>query len=1128
MATDAPSKAIVLPPWVESDPGSSMAVSAGAGSGKTTSLVGRVAALVATPGVRLDQIVVITFTEKAAREVSHRLRSTIGSSVPLDEAFIGTIHGFCQSLLRRYPIEAGLPPKFTTADELTSGAMAEERAEQAVQALYNQALKQPAIAEALVVIASFGAMQFLPDLVRAIDNDWLRFADSPPEPPLSVAVVHATVLRMLDQVTSDERYVKANKGMQAKLDAAVTDAKATLEFVESMPTLAAAAKAVDDRHGGTSAAWSPFRAALRLACFEPALGQLMSALTPIVTGMARDRIARGELSFDDLLVLTRRLLQTEPEVRKAVRARHRFLFVDEFQDTDQVQFDVLTELTSSDPGSPASSMFAVGDPKQSIYGFRNADVALFSSLLAADPSSRQLTINRRTRADVCAWINAVLAHRFTQIDDPAEADHQVDFTPLEPQRAANSAADGPGVVVLGMPGWSKLDHETAEDTARAEAADIAALVQQVVDGDKPWLVGHDDADQPRRPADYRDITVLIRSRTRLGVLEHTLRQAGLPYRVEGGTLIYGSREVYELLRVLRAVDDPTNQLKVVTALRTSIFGIDDRQLMHFHLGAANAEPTPFHKEFRVYAKDPGIVGDALRVLEQFGRRKHERTPAELIAELYDNWRGVAAALCEGRQVARETWRRVRYVIDEARAWSDATGGTLAEYLAWVDRRIDDVDRVELSTDEGEDSLRIMTVHAAKGLEFPITIVAGLGGADASNASTGLHWQNGRPMIRLGKLTSAGLADMTAVEQKRSRAEEARLLYVAFTRAKDHLVVSLHHKAGNCVAGRLVEAVTNANAVAHAVCIEPQLAVAHPPSHARPDIVSPPEGSATEPDELDRTSGQVRRIWTPSGIAKALGDLAGPSSDVSLVQGSLFAVEDGDDDEANDEAVAPGERFGAAVGRRQPDSDDREASDPGNRKEPRPNDHPSRRGGRFGTAKGSAVHAVMQQVSLEDPGRGLFTLIDVAAEAEGVLDRRRDVEAMVQSLLKSRLFAQMQAAPRCRREMYVGAQFGELTLWGYVDAVFINPDGMLTLVDFKTDTLVTSPYELARRYQPQMSGYVAALQQATGMRVSEAWLAVAQPDGSAAVEIAVEVIEADDLLDELTEVGGPSAQTSLLM
>jgi len=154
---------------------------------------------------------------------------------------------------------------------------------------------------------------------------------------------------------------------------------------------------------------------------------------------------------------------------------------------------------------------------------------------------------------------------------------------------------------------------------------------------------------------------------------------------------------------------------------------------------------------------------------------------------------------------------------------------------------------------------------------------------------------------------------------------------------------------------------------------------------------------------------------------------------------------------------------------------------------------------------------MQQVALDEPSRGLQTLITVASEAEGVLDRRRDIEMMVLSLLRSGLFARMQASSNCRREMYVGAQFGEITVWGYVDAVFVNPDGTLTLVDFKTDTLITSPAELALRYQPQMSAYVAALQQATGIRVREAWLSVAQPDGAAAVEIAVDVVEVAELL-----------------
>src|SRR3954447_14023794 len=840
---------IVLPEWVTDDPGGSLTVSAGAGSGKTTSLVARVAALIETAGAPPSELVVITFTEKAAREVSHRLRQRLGNAVSLDEAYIGTIHGFCQSLLRRYPIEAGLPPRFTTADELTSGARADERAEQVVQELYNKAEKQPAVEQALTVMASFGAMTFLPDLVRSIDNDWLRFTEVAIDRPVSIELALSNVMRMLDHVPTHQRYTSASQAIRNRIDDAVADARSALQFVDSVPALARAATKLNTYP--KSEPWAGLAATMRYACFQPAVDRLMAALVPMVVEAAHGRIARGELSFDDLLVLTRRMLKTRPDIRAAIRARHRHLFVDEFQDTDQVQFDVLTELTSPDPTSAPSSMFAVGDPKQSIYGFRGAEVGLFSSLLAADPCRQELTVNRRTRVDVCEWINVVLAHRCEQPDDPIELEHQVPFTSLEAERPANSSAGGPAVVVLGMPGGHPAPHGSAEETARAEAADIAALVQRVV-GAEPWLVTDDDGD---RPASYRDFTVLIRSRTRLGVLEHTLRNAGVPYRVEGGTLIYGSREVYELLRVLRAVDDPTNQLKVVTALRTSIFGIDDRELLVYRHGEVS-EGKQRPRQFRVYMKEPGPVGDALRVLDQLGRRKHERTPVELLAELYDGWRGVAAALAEGQQVARETWRRVRYVIDEARAWSDATGGTLAEYLAWVDRRIDDVDRVELSTDEGEDSVRIMTVHGAKGLEFPITVIAGLGGADANNSETGLRWQAGAPLVRLGRMTSSGLGELATHERSVGRAEEARLLYVAFTRAKDHLVVSMHHKNGNCAAARLIPAVTSPAAVGLAMLAEPAVPEAQPPDHQRPSIGA--DIQLPEPQEIDRTVGQVRR------------------------------------------------------------------------------------------------------------------------------------------------------------------------------------------------------------------------------------------------------------------------------
>ena len=1127
------------PEWVTNHLAESMAVSAGAGSGKTTSLVGRVAALLSQPGVEASQLVVITFTDKAAREVAHKLREAL-PDLTLDEAYVGTIHGFCQSILRRFPIEAGLPPKFTTADELTSGVMADARAAAALQQFFDLATSSIEMQHALDALAMVGALSWLPVLALQIDNDWARWETVTLATP-SLASIQAEAVRRIALTNDNDAFGKAVKKTRELLATLIVELGDEIPQARTIAELALTAKRFTDRCG-SSAAFDSVKAALNLCAYEPALRTVMAHLVPIVVGSARQRVDRGELSFDDLLGLARRLVATDDAVRRQLRNKHRYLFVDEFQDTDRVQFDLLHEFTRDDVAGPAAAMFAVGDPKQSIYGFRNADVGLFNQVLIDAPHRAALTVNRRTREDVCAWINAVLAERFV---GPG-GDEQVQFEPLQATRPPRAGSDGAAVTVLGLDNGAPVGHGGAEAATRAEAADIAATIIAAVSGSAdsaPWQVG----DHPHtRPARFGDVTILVRSRTRLGVLESVLRRAQVPYRVEGGTLIYGSREVYELLRVLRAVDDPTNELVLVGALRTSVLGVSDVDLARYRVRADEPESDRRVRGWSVHTTVVGPVGDALRTIRDLAAHKHERTPAELLAALYDWSRGVAAATAEGPAAARETWRRVRYAIDEARAWSDATGGTLGEYLAWIARRVEDVDRVELATDEREDSVRIMTVHAAKGLQFPIVITAGLGGRPAGDTQTGVRWVDDQPHVRLGRMTTDGWTELAAAAKERELAEEARLLYVAFTRAQDHLVVSLHQQPtkkgpGASAAGRLVDAAVAAAALPGVVA----------PAMSSPAFASPPPlitvGDDTgEPAEIERFSQQPRREWTPSSIAKLLHDNSGPTTDPPRMPAGDPAVDHdrASDDRASDDrlddrldderlgadgAVVPGERFGAAVaGRARPDAgddtaladligadtDDREATDPGNRKEPADNDRPRRRGGRYGTSKGSAVHAVMQQVSLVDPTAGLSTLVQVAAEAEGVATRSREIEQMVRSLIAAPLFQRMQRASGCRREMYVGAHTDGLTVWGYVDAVFVNPDNTLTVVDFKTDTLVTSPTELAERYRPQMSGYAWALQQATGRAVSELWLAVALPNGDPAVEIRVTPIPSDELLDAL--------------
>ncbi|MEM9042038.1 MAG: UvrD-helicase domain-containing protein, partial [Actinomycetota bacterium] len=767
-----------------------------------------------------------------------------------------------------------------------------------------------------------------------------------------------------------------------------------------------------------------------------------------VVDAARRRVEAGSLEFHDLLVHTRRLLATRSDVRRRLHDRYRYLLLDEFQDTDPIQLEIAVRLTA-DPDDPLHDadwrrlvpipgrLFIVGDPKQSIYRFRRADIAQY--LRAADQigaTTSRLTANFRSSEPVIRWVNDVFG-RLIEADGLAQPAYQA----LDVERPNDRELGG--VTVLGAdhhdPNSEKID---ADELRRREAVDVVGAVQSALsDG---WAVldrhpGH-DGDPITRPCRPSDICILLPARTSLPFLEDALRSAGVPYRAENSAVVYGASEVRDLLLAVRAADDTTDELAVVSALRSPLYGCSDVDLYDwaqrggsFDLLGRRPDDVPDH-----------IVRDGLDHLRSVHRRVPALSAADLLVAVAEERRMFDQAL--GRHDARDVWRRLRFVIDQARAWADAGGRGVRRYLAWA--RLQAAEgRVSESVlpEDDHDAIRVMTIHAAKGLEFPITVLTGT--TARRNVQRGVRavWDGDEWMLT-GRADDGTFAEFAPVDEQMSDAERRRLLYVACTRAVDHLVVSLHRTKSLDELGALPgEKVPN--------CSHAELLVRH--------------------GALDESAGADRRTFDPLPPAPAPAESV-PGDDLPLEQWR-------DDLAATFERAS---RRSAIAATRLADEvqmlRDREVGDdPGLDKHAVNIDLPPWQRGRYGTAVGRAVHGTLQFCDLAD-GRDIDPLARSQCAAEGVLGAHPTVAALARSALTAPIVRSVAAGADHRRELFIAAPVGDRLLEGYIDLLVRDRDGYV-IVDYKTDQW-SGPVQTAERvarYRTQLAAYGAALESALG-------------------------------------------------
>jgi ATP-dependent exoDNAse (exonuclease V) beta subunit len=1089
-------------------------VEAGAGSGKTRALVDRVEALVLDDDVPMDSIAAITFTEKAAAELRDRIRQRFESHTDsdrarvalqqLDGAAVGTLHSFAQRILGEHPVEAGLPPGVEVLDEIGSQVEFEEQWRQFLDEL----LDDQSMARSLLALEAAGVrLDALRLLALQMTANWdlveERFDLDPPPPPVfdlpgllaRFDEVHELRHHCLDDNDKLLAYFPAIAANRAELEAAVDEIDA-MAIATTMGDTSRAWQTIKPGGTGAGANWSSdvknIRRQVRGLAADcdaavarvttGALAHLAGRIGSFVLDAAARRRAVGRLEFHDLLVQSRRLLRSPTHgvaVRTALRRRYTRLLLDEFQDTDPIQIELAALLAAAPSARPTDAdtdpaedvdhrewteldiepgrLFLVGDPKQSIYRFRRADIGVYLAARDRFPGGPELTVNFRTVAPVIEWIN----HVFGALIQP-EAGSQPAYAALSAFRD-EPAPTGPAVALLGTEAIA--EKLSADQLREVEAADIARTIAAALHGDEPWTV--DDGEGGWRSAKPSDVCILLPARTSLAALERALDGAHIPYRAETSSLVYASREVRELMLALRAVADPTDELATVAALRSFVYGCGDDDLAHWRLALGGRfslrRPLP-------EGSDGHPVADGLRHLAELHEARLWSNPAELLDRLVRDRAVLESAVATG--TPRDVWRRLRFVIDQARAWTDAGGRDLRAYLDWA--RLQGADNARVSEtvlpETDDDSVRIMTIHGAKGLEFPITVLGGMTTRfQRAPSGPGLAFPpTGPPVLRLSaRVTSEGYDAWQPIDDQMDRHERLRLLYVAATRARDHLVVCLHRLTGNVH--------TSATVLAEAGLTSPT-GTAHRPAAARP-----PEISRVRPRPLpdrDEWAEERRRVL----------------------------------DEASTRTVIAATTLARAA----------EAADPGLDKRVRDLDLPPWQKGRYGTAVGRAVHGVLQVVDLAT-GAGLDDSAAAQAAAEGVAGRTGVIRRLARSALASRV-ARSAADTEHWRELWVAAPVGDRLVEGYIDLLYRTPEG-LVVVDWKTDHVPAendrpddAPELAAKvgRYRLQGASYAAAVEAATGIDVIRLVFVFLREDGA---------IEADlpDLASAVAEVHERAAE-----
>ncbi len=1052
----------------------SLSIDAGAGTGKTRLLVKRVLERVAQGG-DLRRLAIITFTRKAAAELQRRIRTELAKRAgeqrfeealaQLEQAPIGTTDSFCRGLLADVALEAGISPGFAVADEVAASAIRDHA--------WSRLLARSTPAHEDLVARLREAAVHLREVRRVaeavLDHRDLvipNFEAPAPEPLLPACRAACEELERVSKWCTDP-----NDNLLVRIRAAI----AAVRQASSLPPREGDAFLLElrgnkfghksagkkDWWGGAARKEEAANALERLDALAERFVEVRSThlaaqaiawIREYADEVAAAKRERAVLDFRDLALVTRDLLRSNERLREKLAARFDEILLDEAQDSDPLQTEIAFLLAAArpDPEDPIASrpgagkLLLVGDPKQSIYRFRRADIELYErarASLVEGGGGETIITNFRSQPAILEFVNEVFSR---WMEPQPEAGIQARYVPLVPDPELVAAASESAIpettasrVHVLLPDAARIrairndrrrDEEDQRVIREAEADAVARAVAHVLGkgGAAPWNVC-DPETKAVRSTRASDVAVLVRRLIQGDAIQEALQGAGIAAAVSGGKRFYAREEIATLTAVLRAVAAPEDSFARWTALRSAAFGFDDDLLVLHALGKSIAHHPHAAK-----------LAEVLASLHKWSKRARLSSPAEFLPILVEELS--LTTLFGLRRDGRVRAEALAMLVDAAESLEEAGLETLPDVADWLAAQ-DAESRAEAPGElepEGDDAVQVLTMHKAKGLEFPIVILADFGAALRESETVIANRAEGTLAIRFGgrdgRVETPGYEAALEDEKKRKVAEEVRLLYVAMTRARDHLILSWMPRPSKFLKD---------SALSRWIGAEPGQP---PPDASRVHTIR-----ASDLPPLPEADMGVTANVTRARSRKGAARIAAWAAEREAARRGARTIRASGGEDAEPERAGVGSAMDFA------------------------GDSPS-----GGAPFGEIVHRALERADLGDPASAARALDEALAAIAGgtpgpvrdfafALDDagRHSLRSFLERVLRDREIAQLARAPRLHREVPFVLPAGGDFVTGAVDLLVEGTDGTLWLFDYKTDRLVPrSAAELPLRYRRQ--------------------------------------------------------------